>query len=144
MKSKQARTAHDYAFRHARKLAKEEEKINAAIEEIPGILARSPLIKLAVHRYVPDALTPTESAVAVLVADGKTNSEIAGVLHLASGTVKNYVSVILQKVHLTNRAALAVYATTHNLRADVVNTYQAEAVSYDPDCYRDLAFLAYV
>lgn len=144
MRSKQARTAHDYAFRNSRKLAKEEEKINEAIEEIPGILARSPLIKLATHRYIPDILTPTESAVAVLVADGKTNTEIGQSLHLSYGTVKNYVSVILQKTHLTNRAALAVYATTHNLRADVVNTYQARPVTYDPDCYQELAFLAYV
>lgn len=112
---------------------------------IPAWRLLSPLLPQA-KKIQSDlfALTPTESAVAVLVADGKTNSEIAGVLHLASGTIKNYVSVILQKVHLTNRAALAVYATTHNLRAGVVNTYQADSVTYDPDCYRDLAFLAYV
>ncbi|MBL8057959.1 MAG: response regulator transcription factor, partial [Anaerolineales bacterium] len=37
-------------------------------------------------------------------------------LHLGQGTVRNYVSNILSKLGLSNRAEAAAYATKHNLR----------------------------
>jgi two-component system response regulator DevR len=50
------------------------------------------------------------------VAEGKTNREIAKVLYLGEGTVRNYVSSILSKLSLTNRAEAAAYAVEHNLK----------------------------
>jgi DNA-binding CsgD family transcriptional regulator len=50
------------------------------------------------------------------VAEGKTNREIAEVLFLGEGTVRNYVSSILNKLNLTNRAEAAAYAVRHNLK----------------------------
>lgn len=58
-------------------------------------------------------LTRTERLVAELVADGRTNAEIASVLVLAEGTVKNHVSSLLRKLDQRDRTglALALYKT---------------------------------
>jgi two-component system, NarL family, response regulator DevR len=52
-------------------------------------------------------LTPRERQVLGLLARGWTNREIAGDLGLAEKTVKNYVSMILVKLGVENRAAAA-------------------------------------
>ena len=46
------------------------------------------------------------------VADGLSNKEIAERLFISEGTVKNYISGILNKEGLTHRTALAVYYLT--------------------------------
>ena len=61
------------------------------------------------------ALTEQELRVLALVAEGKTNREIAETLYLGEGTVRNYVSSILAKLGLSNRAEAAAYAVQHNL-----------------------------
>lgn len=62
-------------------------------------------------------LTDQEMRVMALVAEGKTNREIAQALFLGEGTVRNYVSSILSKLQLTNRAEAAAYAVQHNIKA---------------------------
>jgi two-component system response regulator DevR len=62
-------------------------------------------------------LSEQERRVLALVAKGKTNHEIAQGLHLGEGTVRNYVSNILDKLDVANRAEAASYATKHNLTA---------------------------
>lgn len=57
-----------------------------------------------------EALNERENAILALIADGRTNAEIAAALALAEGTVKNYVSRILEKLHLKNRTELATRA----------------------------------
>ena len=61
-------------------------------------------------------LTDQELRVLAQVAEGKTNREIAQALYLGEGTVRNYVSSILSKLSLTNRAEAAAYAVEHNLK----------------------------
>ncbi len=61
-------------------------------------------------------LTEQELRVLGLVAEGRTNKEIAKTLYLGEGTVRNYVSSILSKLGLTNRAEAAAYAVRHNLQ----------------------------
>jgi two-component system response regulator DevR len=61
-------------------------------------------------------LTDQELRVLAQVAEGKTNREIAKALYLGEGTVRNYVSSILSKLNLTNRAEAAAYAVEHNLK----------------------------
>ena len=56
-----------------------------------------------------DALTERENQVLSLVATGLSNSEIASKLFLSQGTVRNMVSVILEKLELRDRTQLAVY-----------------------------------
>ncbi|MFC0215909.1 response regulator [Paenibacillus chartarius] len=48
-------------------------------------------------------LTERESEVLLLMADGKNTKEIANQLFLTTGTVRNYVSVILDKLDVSNR-----------------------------------------
>jgi len=60
-------------------------------------------------------LTDQEMRILSHVAEGKTNREIAEVLYLGEGTVRNYVSSILRKLNLTNRAEAAAYAVKHSL-----------------------------
>jgi len=61
-------------------------------------------------------LTQQEMHVLQLVAEGKTNREIAQALFLGEGTVRNYVSSILSKLNVANRAEAAAYAVAHNLK----------------------------
>jgi DNA-binding NarL/FixJ family response regulator len=61
-------------------------------------------------------LTEQEMRVLGLVAEGKTNREIAKALFLGEGTVRNYVSNVLAKLHLSNRAEAAAFAVEHNLK----------------------------
>jgi two-component system, NarL family, response regulator DevR len=61
-------------------------------------------------------LSQQEKHVLVLVSEGKTNREIAKVLYLGEGTVRNYVSSILSKLGVSNRAEAAAYAVEHNLK----------------------------
>lgn len=48
-------------------------------------------------------LTEREKEVLVLVADGKNTKEIASELFITTGTVRNYISVILDKLDVSNR-----------------------------------------
>ena len=60
-------------------------------------------------------LSDREMDVLAEVARGKTNAEIGGILNLSEKTVRNYVSTILEKLHLSNRIELATYAVEHHL-----------------------------
>ncbi|MFN2136164.1 MAG: response regulator [Candidatus Promineifilaceae bacterium] len=61
-------------------------------------------------------LTGQERQVLGLIAAGKTNREIATELYLSEGTVRNYVSSILSKLNVSNRAEAAAYAIKHHLQ----------------------------
>ncbi|MCA1899151.1 MAG: response regulator transcription factor [Chloroflexi bacterium] len=61
-------------------------------------------------------LSQQEKHVLLLVSEGKTNREIAKSLFLGEGTVRNYVSSILSKLNVNNRAEAAAYAVQHSLR----------------------------
>ena len=54
-------------------------------------------------------------AVLALVAQGLTNRQIAVKLYLGEGTVRNYVSSVLAKIGVSNRAEAAAYAVKHNI-----------------------------
>lgn len=54
-------------------------------------------------------LTAQEQKILLLVAEGKTNKEIAGDVFLSDKTVKNYVSSILSKLNLQRRAQAAAF-----------------------------------
>ncbi len=56
--------------------------------------------------------SPRELEIIKAVADGLSNKEIAERLFISEGTVKNYISNILNKEGLTHRTALAVYYLT--------------------------------
>jgi DNA-binding NarL/FixJ family response regulator len=58
-------------------------------------------------------LTTQERKILALVADVKTNKEIATEIYLSDKTVKNYVSSILAKLNLERRAQAAAYVAKH-------------------------------
>jgi DNA-binding NarL/FixJ family response regulator len=62
------------------------------------------------------SLSTQEKHVLLLVSEGKTNREIAKSLFLGEGTVRNYVSSILSKLNVSNRAEAAAYAVEHSLK----------------------------
>jgi len=67
------------------------------------------------------SLTPRELDVLRLLADGRTNSEIAATLHLAPSSVKKLVSRILARLGVRNRVEAALVARREGLvPSDVV------------------------
>jgi DNA-binding NarL/FixJ family response regulator len=56
-----------------------------------------------------DALNEQEHKILGLIAEGKTNKEIAGEVFLSDKTVKNYVSSILTKLNLRRRSEAAAF-----------------------------------
>jgi len=56
------------------------------------------------------SLTAQERRILDLIAEGKTNRQIAGELYLAEKTVKNYVSNVLSKLGMERRTQAATYA----------------------------------
>lgn len=61
-------------------------------------------------------LTEQELRVLALVAEGRTNKEIARDLHLSNGTVRNYVSSLMHKLGVGNRAEAAAFAVQHHIQ----------------------------
>lgn len=62
-------------------------------------------------------LTPREEEILRLVAEGKTNREVAAALFISDATVKFHMTNILNKLHLENRAQVVAYAHRHGLAA---------------------------
>jgi DNA-binding NarL/FixJ family response regulator len=59
--------------------------------------------------------TTNEQNILRLIAQGKTNREIASTIHLSEGRIKNIVSVIMKKLNFNCRTQLAVYAIKNNI-----------------------------
>ena len=60
-------------------------------------------------------LTAQERKILLLVAEGKTNKEIAADVFLSDKTVKNYVSSILSKLNLQRRTQAAAFVAKHRI-----------------------------
>jgi|SRR5699024_6720643 len=67
------------------------------------------------RQEVNPALTKRELDIIVGVGQGLSNKEIAEELFLSIGTVKNHISVILDKLGLRDRTQLAIYAVRHHI-----------------------------
>lgn len=74
------------------------------VSRIPELLERK-----STFDYEAYEITEKEREVMALVADGKSNKEIAGEMFLSEGTVRNYISGILDKLNLRDRTQLAVF-----------------------------------
>lgn len=55
-------------------------------------------------------LTPRESEIVGMIADGRSNAEIAAQVHLSEATVKTHVGRVLTKLDLRDRVQIAVWA----------------------------------
>ena len=65
-------------------------------------------------------LTQREREVAALIAQGKSNREIADALVVVPRTIETHVSSILSKLGFTSRAQIAVWAAEKGLSHDVI------------------------
>jgi two-component system nitrate/nitrite response regulator NarL len=63
-----------------------------------------------------EQLTPRETEILELVAEGLSNKEIAARLTITEGTVKNHVHNALERLHLSNRTQAAAYVVRHGHR----------------------------
>lgn len=77
----------------------------AVTEKIPALMRRHTGTDVMQEYH----LTEKELAIIEKVADGLNNKEIARALFLSEGTVRNYLSAILEKLELRDRTQLAVF-----------------------------------
>ncbi len=61
-----------------------------------------------------DALTPREREVLAQIAEGRSNREIARLLHMSEKTVKTHVSSVLAKLGVADRTQAALYAVRNS------------------------------
>ncbi|CAK7066468.1 response regulator transcription factor [Tissierella carlieri] len=59
-------------------------------------------------KHIFKELTKKEYEIALLIGEGKSNKEIANILYITEGTVKNHITKILDKLDLRDRTQLAV------------------------------------
>jgi DNA-binding NarL/FixJ family response regulator len=109
-------------------LSRTDEIIRPArvIQAVWGTVADQSLVDPAVagkllgqvagRQTLPSSLlTPGEVDVLRLLAQGLTNTEIAGRLYMSEGTVRNHVSLVLSKLDVPGRTQAAVLAIQHGL-----------------------------
>lgn len=77
-------------------------------------LAQADYINKVEETSVED-LTPSEIKILQLVGKGMSNKSITNELHMSEGTVRNYISSILNKLNLQNRTQLAIFAVQSGL-----------------------------
>lgn len=75
------------------------------------IVTRFPSLITAKPSFCPEKfkLNAREAEITELVAKGLNNKEIADILFLSEGTVRNYLSALLEKLNLRDRTQLAVF-----------------------------------
>jgi DNA-binding NarL/FixJ family response regulator len=94
----------------ARKVMDQFRRLAGSAEYVPDAVNSAQ--KHDTVTETPDTLTETlndkEEKILRLITEGMTNRQIANTLFLAEGTVKNYVSRIMGKLHANTRTALAI------------------------------------
>ena len=103
-------------------------ELTATIREAAhGVLHLAPVVQRTLLQAIaaprraepdPERLTEREREVLVLLAEGRSNKEIARNLHVSERTVKGHVGHVLGKLGLVSRTQAAVYATRRGLTSD--------------------------
>lgn len=78
---------------------------NEIITKLPSLL-QQPSSQLNTANY---GITEKEYEIICKIADGLSNKEIAELLFLSEGTVRNYISLILEKLSLRDRTQIAIF-----------------------------------
>jgi DNA-binding NarL/FixJ family response regulator len=82
------------------------------VRHLLGAVAQSPPLRV-VNAKGSDLLSPREEQVVALVAEGLSNREIANELQLSEHTVKKYMFRIFDKLGISTRVELVLYAVSH-------------------------------
>jgi DNA-binding NarL/FixJ family response regulator len=103
------------------------EEALAVFERIGAALwadrARAELTRISGRAATPGALTPAEKRVAALVAEGKTNREVAAALFLSDRTVEGHLSRVFGKLGIRHRTELGpALASRQTQGIDAPNT----------------------
>ena len=93
--------------------AVQQRLVTAVLDQGPPTPGGEPTPTSALN--LPDELTPREIEVLKLIADGLSNSEIAGKLVLSNATVKTHINRIFYKTGARDRAQAVRYAYKHGL-----------------------------
>jgi two-component system response regulator DevR len=104
--------------------------IHAIREVVRGEAVLDPIVTEAMFKRISQldkdkdgtafsALSNQELRVLAMIRDGASNRDIAGRLFLGEGTIRNYVSNVLSKLHVANRAAAAAFAVQHKVEDHV-------------------------
>lgn len=101
----------DELLRAVRTVASGQSILDPAVTQ--RVLARVQTLSGSSVEPKGEALSPQERRVLALVAEGKTNKEIAVALNLSEKTVGNYLGNVFQKLNITRRSQAAVYFTRH-------------------------------
>jgi DNA-binding NarL/FixJ family response regulator len=85
--------------------------------EVQQHLMREVAGKTSAREQAPPhaSLTEREISILRLIAEGRSNKEIAATLYLTEGTIKGYVSTIFDKLGVEDRTQAALYAVRHGL-----------------------------
>ena len=78
------------------------------VSKLPGLFR-----KTEAFDYAAAQISDRELEIITLIADGRSNKEIAAELFLSESTVRNYLSDILDKLNLRDRTQLAVFYYQH-------------------------------
>jgi two-component system, NarL family, response regulator DevR len=104
----------DELLRAVRAVANGQSILDPAVTQ--RVLTRVQTLSASSTELKEEELSPQERRVLALVAEGKTNKEIAVALNLSEKTVGNYLSNVFQKLNITRRSQAAVYFTRHFLQ----------------------------
>jgi DNA-binding NarL/FixJ family response regulator len=91
----------------ARKVMDQFRRLAAQLPGADSSAARA-RERAAASGLVTEALTDKEERVLERIAEGMSNRQIGAALFLAEGTIKNYVSRIMEKLHANTRTELAI------------------------------------
>ena len=81
----------------------------AIMSRIPGLLQKEQKEKEQTFDWNSYGIGERELEITALVAEGLSNKEISEKVCLSEGTVRNYISNVLEKLELRDRTQLAVY-----------------------------------
>jgi non-specific serine/threonine protein kinase len=109
----QARTNLSEAAFEAEQAAGQALSLEQAIEYAQNLPLRSQAAPAIVEQT--DDLTAREREIAALIAQGRSNGEIAGELVVSKRTVEKHIANILSKLELTSRAQIVRWAIEHDL-----------------------------
>lgn len=82
---------------------------NEIVSKLPSLLSHT----FDSSIYENHGITDKELSIIQLIAEGKSNKEMAQELFLSEGTIRNYISTILEKLDLRDRTQIAIFYYKH-------------------------------